>query len=131
MAAGVTKGRIYTKATGANGNRLIAPTGNSMIYGAYQAMRTTPAAAVGENKVQCLGFGSRVGIPAKASGMHSGQLVKLDGHEAVAEDYSGAVLSGLGSILGRIYKIYTRGEYMEETEVSGVGDILIVELGSR
>ena len=127
----MTKGHIYTKGTGANGNRLIAPTSDSIVYGVYQAMRTTPAAAVGENKVQCLGFGSRVGILAKGNELHAGQLVKLDGHEALAGDYSGTVLSGLGSILGRIYKIYTRGEYMEETEVGSVGDILIVELGSR
>ena len=127
----MTKGHIYTKATGPNGNRLIVPPSNSIVYGVYQAMRTTPAAAVGENKVQCLGFGSRVGILAKGNELHAGQLVKLDGHEAVAESYSGTVLSGLGSILGRIYKIYTRGEYMEETEVGSVGDILIVELGSR
>ena len=127
----MTKGHIYTKGTGANGNRLIVPPSNSIVYGVYQAMRTTPAAAVGENKVQCLGFGSRVGILAKGNELHAGQLVKLDGHEAVVGDYSGSVLSGLGSILGRIYKIYTRGEYMEETEVGSVGDILIVELGSR
>ena len=127
----MTKGHIYTKGTGANGNRLVASTPNSMVYGMYQAMRTTPAAAVGENKVQCLGFGSRVGILAKDNELHAGQLVKLDGHEAVAEDYTIIDPATTRRILGRIYKIYTRGEYMEETEVGGVGDILIVELGSR
>ena len=74
-----------------------------------------------------------LGSRPKPTELHAGQIVKLDGHEAMAEDYSGAksILSGLDSILGRIYKIYTRGEYMEETEVGSVGDILIVELGSR
>ena len=127
----MTKGHIYTKGTGANGNRLIVPPQNSVAYGVYQAMRTTPAAAVGENKVQCLGFGSRVGIPAKDNELHAGQIVKLDGYEAKAEDYTQVDTATTRQILGRIYKIYTRGEYMEETEVGSVGDILIVELGSR
>ena len=78
----VVKGRMYTKGSGANGNRLVAITATNVAdgfrRGLYQAMVDAVAPASGENRVSCAGRGSRIGVIAKDANIHPGDLVAWD-----------------------------------------------------
>lgn len=125
----VTKGRLYTK--DASGN-LIAATATGFARGLYQATRTiATAGAAGANSVQCFGPRSRIGIPAKVADMHPGDRVSYDvaTHDVNLAPLSTVNANNLNTVIGRIYKIFTKTDITVEKKVTAVGDIVIVEFG--
>lgn len=128
----ITKGRLYTKGGGANGNQLVAVGAAGFIRGIYQAAASIETAGeAGENHVQCYTTRSRVGLPAKTANLHAGDLVKYDIANHNVELWTGstsAATAELAGIVGRIYKIYTMTDITVEKDVTAVGDIVIVDL---
>ena len=131
----ITKGRLYTKGgTAATGNQLVAVTATGFTNGIYQASVSIPTAGTaGENTVDTFGGRSRIALPAKVANMHAGQLVKYDTTNHNVELWTGTTggvtPNELNSIVGRIYKIYSKTDIEVEKDVTLAGDLVIIEQG--
>ena len=131
----ITKGRLYTKGgTITAGDQLVAPTATGFLNGIYQASVSIPVAGTaGENTVDTFGPRSRIALPAKVANMHSGQLVKYDIVNHNVELWTGTsggiTPNELNSIVGRIYKIYSKIDIATEKNITAVGDLVIIDQG--
>ena len=135
IGAGVNirKGRLYTKNVA---GYLIVPTGalDWFKYGLYQARANVPAAlnvADGDNTVQCLGVGSRIGILIGGT-LPSGAKLKYDGDNDGEVDLltfsAPPTASELYNHIGYMYEIYTKSSATQPKRVSEDGDTVVAEL---
>ena len=132
----VKKGRLYTE--DASGH-LVAPTTALEIFkhGIYQATRDfTAGSTAGSDSVQCFGPGSRVCLKATAAGVERGAKVRLNGitgdnlSQVKVWDQDGASLAkiDLHTLIGRVYKIYSKTDITVEKDLTAAGDLVIVVL---
>ena len=127
----VTKGRLYTKGSGASGNQLVAAGATGFLRGIYQATRDVPAGTAGANRVQCFGPGTRIALPAKVAELHAGDLLKYDTTNHNVELWTGSsqiTTNEYAGRIGRIFKIYSRDDITVEKDVTAIGDIVIVDV---
>ena len=130
----VKKGFLYTKNTSGH---LVVPTGALEIFknGLYQATRTFTASSTdGADHVQCFGPGSRVCLEANDADMPRGMKVQLESLTARDEvkewDWAGTSVakSDFHTLVGRIYKIYSKTDLTVEKDKTAAGDLVVVVL---